>query len=445
MNIDQITFSLLRAVARGDRSRRLLGPVLRPFNPFDPVRHSDPYALYDRTRHRGPVFHHRLLRTWIVTGYQEATELLRGPVSVDRRSLIESITPYRNMRPENADLFLSTMLMVDPPDHGRLRKLVNRAFTPRAVAELAPRITELTEELIEELPTFAATTGDPVDVQTGLADRLPIYTISEMLGVPRNRWDELKELFDVITRFVEPFTGFDPAEMDNAIDRLRALIGELADQRAADPGEDLLSALVHAEADGDRLSHSELTGMVALLLIAGHETTSGMIGNSLLALGRNPEAVGLLERRPELLDNAVEELLRYDSSIQATDRTMVADFTIGDVTIPEGAVVMILLGAANRDPRRYAEADTLKLDRHQPRPISFGHGIHHCVGAALARLELAAVLSAFVTTYPRFRLADVGPTWRRSMTLRGPETLPVILEPDHRSGLSGAPISVAAG
>ena len=442
MPFEQLVFALLRAIAQRDRLRRPMNALLAPFNPFDPARAADPYPLYERARTSEPIFHHRLARTWIVTGYQAATEVLRGPVSVDRRHTIEAITPYRDMRADNIDLLLSSMLMRDAPAHPRLRRLVNRAFTPRSVAGVAPRIAELTDELIDELRAArrgAGPAGDPVDVMAGLANRLPIYAIGELLGIPRHQREQLKHMSDTVARFVDPFNIFDAAEMDATLDALRHLIDELATSRTAQPRDDLLTALVQAEDDGQRLSRDELISMVILLLIAGHETTSGFIGNSLVALSRNRPAVALLRERPDLVANAVEELLRYDSPIQATDRTVVEDMTVAGRTVPAGAIVLVLLGAANRDPDRYDAPDELRLDRPDPRPLSFGHGIHHCVGAALARLEAATVLPAFLEAFPDFRVDEAALTWRRSTTFRGPRTLPV-----HLGGGSGRAASRSA-
>ncbi len=434
MRSEQITFAILRSLANKDWLQKPLNRALAPLNPFDRRRHIDPYALYKAARHEGPIFHNRMAQTWMVTGYQEAMEVLRGPVSVDRRHTMEAIVPYRNLQPENIDLMMSSILMRDAPDHGRLRTLVNRAFTPRAVIDVTPKVVELVDELLAELVTdepTASGTRQPrtVDVMAEVANRLPIYTIGEMLGLPRSQREVLKALSDVVAQFVDPFTVFDATEMDDAIDELRTLFADLADERTRDPQADLLTALVQAEDDGTRLTRNELISMVILLLIAGHETTSGLIGNSLVALGRNRDARDLLLQRPDLTKNAVEEFLRYDSPVQATDRTVLEDFHVAGKRIPAGAIVMVFFGAANRDPRRYRDPDRLLLDREDPRPLSFGHGIHHCLGAALARIQAGAVIPAFVEAFPEFQVDEDGLTWRRSTTLRGPKTLPMVLSP----------------
>ena len=460
-----LVFSILKLASRRPTTSRLLDRVLAPFNPLDPRRHIDPYPLYDEARDAGPIFYHRITGMWIVTGYCEVMEVMRGPVSVDRRRSLAATGPYNRMDPDNLELVLSNMLMTDDPEHGRLRRFVGRLFTPRAVADLEPRIEAITAELLADLETPATpsdrgaagrrrptgqvgavatgralgfdenTGGDlgdgentgAVDVMAGFAERLPVYVIGELLGIPTERRNELKRLSDVVARFVDPFDDFDPGEMDEAIEQLRSMFDSLATARLAEPGDDLTTALVSAGRDAQGPDRNEVISMLILLLIAGHETTSGLIGNSLVALARNPYARRQLLQRPDLTGNAVEELLRYDSPVQATDRTATRSFTVGGKAVAAGDPLLLLLGAANRDPRRFDGADELRLDRADVRPISFGHGIHHCVGAALARLEATIAIPAFVCAHPRYRLDENRLRWKRSTTLRGPSILPVVL------------------
>lgn len=434
VNRDQLLFWFLRFVAAQPRLQRPLNRLLRPFNPFDHRRYADPYPLYLEARSAGPIFYNRAAGTWIVTGFQETTDVLVGPVSVDRSHTIRAITPYRDMKPENLELLLSNMLMQDAPDHRRLRKLVNRAFTMRSVADLQPRIAELADGLMNDLVAEAGPADRPVDVMAGLADLVPTYTIADFLGIPRDQLPELKARCDVIGKFVEPFVGFDAEEMDQAVDEMRILLDQLVSDCNPNPDPDgdpddggLIGALVAAEEDGDRLNRTEVISMVLLLLIAGHETTSGLMGNALLALFRNPEQRTKLLEQPDLAKNAVEELLRYDSPIQATDRTALADFEVGGKTIKAGDIILVLFGAANRDPAQHDDPERLAIDRDGPRPISFGHGVHHCVGSALARLEAVTVIPAFVNAFPRYQVDEADIQWRRSTTFRGPKVLPVRL------------------
>ncbi len=430
MSTDHLTFSVLRTVASKPWLQPALNRMLAPFNPFDHRRYDNPYPLYDQARSE-PIFRQGPTGIWIVTGYEEAEEVLRGPVSVDRRDLIQAISPYRKMRPENVELLLATMLMRDQPDHGRLRRLVSRAFSRRAIADMEPKIEALTDELIAELRRAGEQTiepgAQPVEIMAGFANRLPIYVIAELLGIPREQRDDLKHMSEVVSQFVDPLRGFDREEMDTNIDNLRALFEGLADHRLSEPGPDLFSALVHVEDDGDRLDRQELIAMAVLLLIGGHETTTSTIGNSIVALGRNPEARNQLTPDPTLNRNAVEELLRFDPAVQATDRTVLTDFTVGGKRLKANDVVLVLFGAANRDPRRFENPNRLDLSRENPRSISFGHGAHHCIGSALARMETAAAITGFVNAFPNFELDESALQWRRSNTFRGPQQVAVRL------------------
>ncbi|MGB5758486.1 MAG: hypothetical protein WBM50_16345, partial [Acidimicrobiales bacterium] len=330
MTFHNLVFSILKPASRRQTTSRLLDRMLAPFNPLDPRRHVDPYPLYDEAREAGPIFYNRITRMWIVTGYREVIEVMRGPVSVDRRRSLAATGPYNRMDRDNLELVLSNMLMTDDPEHGRLRRFVGRLFTPRAVAELEPRIEAITTDLLADLETsttpddrLAALGGGEntgaVEVMAGFADRLPVYVIGELLGIPTERRSELERLSDVVARFVDPFDDFDPGEMDEAIEQLHSMFDSLATARIAEPGDDLTTALVSAGGDQRGPDRHEVISMLILLLIAGHETTSGLIGNSLVALARNPGARRQLRQHPDLAGNAVEELLRYDSPVQATD------------------------------------------------------------------------------------------------------------------------------
>ncbi|MEM7273694.1 MAG: cytochrome P450 [Actinomycetota bacterium] len=421
-------FPVLRQLARRDWSSRLLTRAMAPFNPFDPRRYVDPYPVYDEVRRHGSVYHHRRLDGWIITGFTEAEEALRGPVSVDRRELMEELWPYRDVSSGSMDIFNSLLLTLDPPNHTRLRRLVSRTFTPRAVAGMAPAIAEVADGLLDEMAAVGRS-GRSVDAMAGFASRLPIYVIGELLGLPREQWPRLKELSDEGAKFVDPITAFQPAEMDAAIAEIVSILDvEIAARRQA-PKDDLLSSLVAVEEDGDRLSTVELHSMVILLMVAGHETTTGLLGNSLVHLDRDRRSRDRLATTPELVPNAVEELLRYDSPVQATDRIAVEDMEIGGVPIPAGSGLTILLGAGNRDPQMFERPNELRLDRSDARSLSFGHGIHHCVGAALARLEVEVALPLFLKRFPDHRVVGDELIWKRSITLRGPARLPIELEP----------------
>lgn len=427
----QYVFPVLRLLARQDWTGRVLTRALVPFNPLDPRRYTNPYEVYEELRTAGgPIFHHERLDNWIISGFPEAEAALRAEVSVDRTEVMEVVWPYKRMDPATLDLLTSVLLTVDPPRHTRLRGLVSRAFTPRAMADLEPRVAEVATELLDDLPgAISGRAGRPnqVDLAEGYASQLPIYVIGELLGLPRTERGRLKELSDIVARFVDPLTGFDPLEMDLAVQELQEIFDHEIERRRHRPTEDMLSVLVSAAEDGDRLTNTELHSMILLLMAAGHETTTGLISNALYWLDRKPDARRQLVATPDLMANAVEEFLRFDSPVQATDRIAAADFTIDGHRITRGSVVTILLGAANRDPRLFDRPEQLVVDRPDPRSLSFGHGIHHCVGAALARMEGRVALSALLDRYPSYRVVHDEVHWKRSITLRGPIKLPAVL------------------
>ncbi|MEM7326867.1 MAG: cytochrome P450 [Actinomycetota bacterium] len=437
----QYVIPTLRVMARRDWTSRLLTRSLAPFNPLDPRRYTDPYELYEELRASGPLFHHHRLDGWITSGFAESEAVLRADVSVDRNAILDVVSPYKNMDPASLDLFKSLLLTVDPPRHTRLRGLVSRAFTPRAVARMEPRVAEVASELLDALPATANRSGarrpNQVDLSAGFASQLPIYVIGELLGLPRDQRARLKELSDIVAHFVDPLTGFDAMEMDLALEELQEIFDVEIERRRRKPSDDILSVLVSAAEDGDRLTNTELHSMILLLMAAGHETTTGLIGNALFWLDRNLDARGQLVDEPDLMANAVEEFLRFDSPVQATDRLALTDIAIDGHRIREGSVITVLLGAANRDPRKFDRPNELLVDREAPRSLSFGHGVHHCVGAALARMEARVGLAALLDRYPDYRVVHDEVRWKRSITLRGPTALPAVLVPTGSSARTG--------
>ncbi len=431
MRREQVLFPLLRSVAKRDWLARGLTPLLAPFNPFDPERRTNPYPGYQLLRNEGPIVYHERLRGYIVTGYEECEAVLRSPdASVDRTDQLLSIRPYSQLDDDVMAFFNSWLISIDPPDHTRLRKLISRAFTPRSIEQLEPSVVALADELLDDLARRSADDDLPasVDVMATFADLLPIQVIGQMLGLPRDDWPWLKTVSDEVVRFVDPLNGFDPSEMNRLVRELSDYFTDLADQRRDAPGDDLLSRLIEIEEDGDRLTRNELVSMVSLVMGAGHETTSSLIGNALIAIDANPDARSLVLQRPDLDANAVDELLRFDSPVQVTQRMALAPIAVGDTTIPAGSDITIILGAANRDPRRFDRAGDLVLDRHDPRPLSFGHGIHHCVGAALARMEGRVAITSFVRRFPGYSVDRDEMAWKSTLTLRGPSQLPVFLD-----------------
>jgi len=421
MRVEQIALPLLRWVNARPRLSPVLDTVLRPYNIFDPRHAVDPYPGYEAVRAGGPMRFQRSLNTWVVSSYELCEEVLRSPVSVDRGDLFEVVRPWSKLSPVDRATFTESLLLTDPPDHTRLRKLVSRAFTPRTVERLEPRIAQITDELIGKVAD-----DDDVDLFDAVFAPLPIYVIGELLGIPEQDWPRLKGWSDEWAKIIDPIDAFDPGELSTAMAELRSALDEWIELRTNDPGDDLLSKLIEASEDGSRLSRQELQSMIGLLMTAGHETTSGLLGNAVVALDAHPELRRRLATDAAVAGPAVEELLRFDSPVQNTDRLALEDLEIGGNRVKRGQMMLLLFGAANRDPAQFDRPDDIDFDRPNNRSLSFGHGIHHCLGAALARAEARIVLPKVAAAFADHRVDADAVVWKRSMTLRGPTKLPVV-------------------
>jgi cytochrome P450 len=318
-----------------------------------------------------------------------------------------------------ADSTIQLMLTADAPDHTRLRRLANKAFTPRAVEGLRPRVVELVDGL------FDAVAGSKTfDVMAAVAEPLPVMVICELLGVPACDWDQFKPWSTAIAGVLDPNPA--ASSMDLAVPAVMGFIqyfGELIEECRIDPRDDLLSALIAAETEGEKLSAGELFAMIILLFIAGHETTTNLLGNGTLALLRNRDQFDALVADPTLAVSATEELLRYDAPVQITVRTATEDIELNGLALEKGEGVICGLAAANRDPRYVDEPDALQLNRGAANHVAFGNGMHHCLGAPLARLEGQVVFERLSSRLPRLELADAEPPYRRHFVLRGLESL----------------------
>ena len=394
------------------------------FNPLDPAFIADPYPFYHRLRETAPVFK-TPLGFWLLTRYEDISLALR-----DRRfgkdfvgNMVRRYGENRMNEPAVASLG-NTMLVLDPPDHTRLRSLVTKAFTARRVADMRTRIKALVDQQLDRVQDKGA-----MDVMRDLAHRLPVIVICDMLGIPEAHRAPFLAGSNVNGRILEPvpMTREELDQANAATQGANAYFDQLCELRRREPQDDLTTELVKAEEAGDRLSTEELRANIGLLFGAGHETTTNLIGNGLLALHNQPDQWERLKADPSLIPNAIEELLRFDSSVQLTGRVTNADVAIGDTTIPAGESVLMLLGAANRDPAQYADPDRLDIGRQNIRPMSFGGGIHHCLGAQLARLEGELAFAALAERMPTLELPEKDtPAWRRSFTLRGLSKLPAI-------------------
>jgi cytochrome P450 len=397
------------------------------FDPFAPGFTDDPYPQYAIMREQAPVYQHPF-GFWLLTRYEDVSWLLRAGLSVEDRnvagdSLLRQVREqtYGDAAPR-ADAL--SMLDRDPPDHTRLRRLVSKAFTPRAIQALRPGITELVDAMLD-----AMAQAGRVDLVDALAFPLPFTVIAAMLGTPPADHERIRQLTGTVVRSLEPVADPDlVAAIVAADEELIAIAAEMIAWKRANPADDLLTALINAEDDGDVLDDDELVAQTLLLYIAGHETTVNLIAGGTLALLRHPGQLALLRADPALVENAVEELLRYDSPVQATRRITLEPVTVGGVTIPAGSFVMASLGSANRDEHYWgAGAAELRLDRENARQhVSFGAGPHHCLGASLARIEASIAIDHLAGRFPGLAL-DGDVVWNGRINLRGPAHLPVSL------------------
>lgn len=420
MRVEQVALPVLRQINRRPRIAPVLDTLMKPWNSFSPQLNVDPYPAYEVLRAKGPIVWHRLFNTWLVSSFDLCETALRSPVSVDRGNLFDVVPPWSRLDQTDRDTFTKSLLLVDPPDHTRLRRLVSRAFTPRTVERIEPRVAEIANELVDKVRHDRS-----VDLFESVFAPLPIYVIGELLGIPEEDWPRLRAWSDEFAKVIDPIDAFDPQEMGNALTEMRAALDGWINLRAKDPGDDLLSQLLAAEDEGGRLSRPELQSMIALLMTAGHETTSGLLGNAVVALADRPDLRDRLAHDPAVAGPAVEEFLRFDSPVQNTDRIATTDFELGGVKVKQGQTMLLAIGAANRDPEQFDQPNRLDFDRPDNRSLSFGHGIHHCVGAALARLEARTVLPLVCEAFPDHRVQHTALKWKRSMTLRGPIVLPI--------------------
>ncbi len=381
-----------------------------------PEGRADPYSRYAKLRETAPV-HRSAFGFCVLTRYDDCLQLLRSSgVGKDFSRAASALGLSEEQQAQQAAFRddRSNMLFADPPDHTRLRRLASRAFTPRSVEALRPRIVALVDDLLDSFG------GDEVDVMSVLAFPLPVTVIGEMLGVPAEDRPQFRSLVRAVTAVLELVIS--PEALNAATEASEVLEGYFAGlvaERRSHPRDDLLSRLILAEDEGERLSEYELISTAILLFAAGFETTTHLIGNGLLALVQHPDQLARLRQERTLLRPAVEELLRYDSPVQITARTTYEDVRLGDEVIEADSTVLALIGAANRDPARFTDPDHLDVGRAEAPPMSFGTGIHHCLGAALARLEAQVVLDRLLDRFGTIELVGGQPEHRDSLTLRG--------------------------
>ncbi len=394
---------------------------------FSPQGRENPYPLYATLREAGSVLRSPF-GPHMITRYESVDRVLRSHAFRTPRGFRDANDPAGPpLFDPNGKLSLhrrNWLLFQSGDAHTRLRKLIMNVFTPRAVRAIMPRITALVDELLAPLLQRGS-----IEVIHDFAFPLPATVICELLGIPATDRDRNREWTNVIAQTIDPMLSNPTtiAAAETAMTEWDGYIRELLAEKRKRPGEALLDAMLAAEVDGARLTEDEIASNAVFLFLAGHETTTNLIGNGLLALLRFPDQLAKLRAEPGLIENAVEELLRFDSPVQFAPRVPLEPSEIDGVTLPVEMPITLMLGSANRDPRRYDRPDELDIARPDPKPISFGGGAHYCVGAALARAEAKAAFGKLVSSTREISLVTETPRWRAALTLRGLTELHVTL------------------
>lgn len=389
----------------------------------DPSRRGELYPLYHQLRRLASVhkctpemFH----GAWVLTGFDATDDLFKNPKAVNDPAVVEEA--FHHTDGAFYDVMRNVMIWQNPEPHQRVRSLVWRAFTPRAMARWRPIAEQVTSELCDRV---AADGGMELVEQFNY--ELPFNVIAHILEMPESDFPHIKQLSWDFARAGEKVVSAEIAQRgDVAAQGLVDYFTGLIERRRSNPGEDLLSSLIAAEEDGDRLNHTELVANCILLLQAGHETTQDLIGNAMVGLFRSPDQLALLREKPDLMKNAVEEFLRFDASVQINHRVVLEDTVVDDVTIPAGDMIYTFLGAVNRDPARWDEPDRLDVTRDVGHHIAFSFGAYYCIGASLARTEIDVAVSTLLDRFPEIRPASDHFEWRNTLQLRGPKILDVV-------------------
>jgi len=392
---------------------------------FTPAFLADPYPTYHMMRSTRPVHHNAKDGKWYLTRHADVAAALRNPqISSAGVGQLSQRFPQPGLQ-KAFDSMSQSMIHCDPPAHTRLRGLVSKAFTPHAVEAMAGRIQGLVDDLLDQ----AARRGR-MDIISDLAQPLPITVIDAMLGVPVEDQHRFRTWSDEMARTAGASSPEVFASAGRARAELAEYLGQLVAERRKEPREDLLTALVQASEQGDRLSDAELYSNATLLLVAGHETTTNLIGNGIWSLLRHPDQLQKLLENPSLLESAIEECLRYESPVQfpITPRVALHELQIGEVTVPKGSFLALLLGAANRDPAVFPHPDRFDVTRSPNHHLAFGAGPHFCLGAPLARLEARIAIRTLLQRFPRMGLADSAIEFKGYAHLRALKSLPVVLQ-----------------
>jgi cytochrome P450 len=402
------------------------------YKPLDPLVRANPYPYYEVLRREAPV--HRILPGvpfFAVTRHEHVSEVIHAPETYSSTALqilgqggAVSMGPNSGALAGHRLLASPMMIAVDPPEHGRLRRLVNRGFTPRRIAALEPRLREIATQYLG--PDVAS---GRLELMRDFAIPFPVTVIAELLGVEPERHEQFKRWSDAFVLGLSSTTSeFTREDVQRLASEMAEYVDRIAAERRTEPRDDLVSVLVQAE-EGEALSASQILSFVVLLLIAGNETTTNLIGNGVKALLQHPETLARVNRDRALIPALIEETLRFDSPVQGIPRKVARDVKLGGVELPKDAFLMVMYGSANRDERVFPDPDRFDIDRKGREHIAFGHGIHFCLGAALARLEARVAFETLFERCQRLQLESAEIPMMDSMLLRGPKRLSLAFEP----------------
>ena len=409
------------------------------YDPFDPAVQEDPYPTYEVLRTQCPVYRAERSNTWVLSRYADVEAALLDPGTY---SSGKGVVPTPDGM-QITEQLMPMMLMMDPPRHGELRSLVSRAFTARRVAAMAEKIQAVTDELLDPLMN-----SSDCDFVQDFAGPLPAMVIADLLGVPRADRDQFRAWSSTLVQSnpLQDLSGLDLAGpgVAAAASLYDYFSGFLADRRIT-PRDDLISALVQAEVNGERLTDEELLGFCLLLLVAGHETTSNLLGNSAVVLAEHPRARRRMAEEPALIGPAIEELLRYDSPVQGLSRTLTRDVTLHGQDMKAGESVLLLFGSANRDERAFPSAGRFDIDRRPDHQIAFGRGVHFCLGAALARMEARTALETILHHRRDWQIDHAAAIRLHSGPIRGYDSLPLTWSTKPADALVSSTRSISRG
>ena len=386
------------------------------FNPFDPTFRSDPYPAYARLREHAPVRRTSDIGVYTVACYDDVTHVLKSPAIFSSAAMGAATMTGTQVR---------SIISSDPPQHTQMRNLVNRAFTPRMVADMEPRIREIARALLDAVE---ARGGAGIDVVRDLAVPLPVTVIAEILGVDAERRDDFKRWSNAVIMNINNADRQEQMRASSDREEFELYFAQMTDERRKEPRDDLISALVAAEEGDLRLSPDEVVSFAMLLLIAGNETTTNLIGNAMLALLDHPDQLAMVQKDPSQIPNMVEEALRWDSPVQFLFRVTTQDTEVHGVPIPKDAGVVPMYASANRDSARFPDGDRFDITRNTQGHVAFGLGPHFCLGAPLARLEARVAFEELFARFPRFDRTSNDVDRLDSMFLRGLRSLPLRVE-----------------